>query len=47
MVYEGPAVVTRIKRSLADLLRRDGYASVDSAVGADVPIETAPLLRTA
>lgn len=47
MVYEGPAVVTKIKRSLADLLRRDGFASVDSAVGADVPIETAPLLRTA
>jgi len=47
MVYEGPAVVTKIKRRLADLLRRDGFASVDSAVGADVPIETAPLLRTA
>lgn len=47
MVYEGPAVVTRIKKELAELLRRDGFASVDSAVGADVPIETAPLLRTA
>ncbi len=47
MVYEGPAVVTRIKRSLAELLRRDGFASVDLAVGVDAPIETAPLLRTA
>ncbi len=47
MVYEGPAVVTRIKRSLADLLRRDGFSCVDSAVGSDAPIEAAPLLKTA
>jgi len=47
MVYHGPAVVTRIKRSLAALLRRDGFACVEQAVGVDAPIETTPLLRTA
>ena len=33
MAYEGPAIVGRIKRELAALLRRDGFASVDAAVG--------------
>jgi len=47
MVYDGPAVVTRIKRELAELLRRDGFASVESAVGVDAPVELASLLRTA
>jgi dihydroorotate dehydrogenase len=35
LVYEGPALVTRIKRELAALLRRDGFAAVAEAVGAD------------
>jgi dihydroorotate dehydrogenase len=35
LVYDGPALVGRIKRELAALLRRDGYASVSAAVGAD------------
>ena len=35
LVYEGPGLVTRIKRELAGLLRRDGFASVAAAVGAD------------
>jgi dihydroorotate dehydrogenase len=35
LVFHGPAVVTRIKRELAALLRRDGFASVAAAVGAD------------
>jgi dihydroorotate dehydrogenase len=35
LVYEGPALVGRIKRELAALLRRDGFASVAAAVGAD------------
>ena len=34
-VYDGPGLVTRIKRELAALLRRDGFASVEAAVGAD------------
>lgn len=33
--YDGPVIVSRIKRELAELLRRDGFASVADAVGAD------------
>ncbi|MFO1188442.1 MAG: quinone-dependent dihydroorotate dehydrogenase [Alphaproteobacteria bacterium] len=33
LVYEGPALVDRIKRELAGLLRRDGFATVADAVG--------------
>ncbi|MBC7953385.1 MAG: quinone-dependent dihydroorotate dehydrogenase [Rhodospirillaceae bacterium] len=35
MVYEGPGLVTRINRELIGLLKRDGFASVAEAVGAD------------
>ncbi|HEY7608347.1 MAG TPA: quinone-dependent dihydroorotate dehydrogenase [Alphaproteobacteria bacterium] len=35
LVYEGPALVGRIKRDLAALLRRDRFAAVAAAVGAD------------
>jgi dihydroorotate dehydrogenase len=35
LVYEGPALVGRIKRDLAALLRRDGFATVAAAIGAD------------
>jgi dihydroorotate dehydrogenase len=35
LVFEGPALIGRIKRGLAELLRRDGFASVVGAVGAD------------
>ncbi|MBI3445038.1 MAG: quinone-dependent dihydroorotate dehydrogenase [Magnetospirillum sp.] len=35
MVYEGPALVTRIKHDLLDLLGRDGFATITDAVGAD------------
>ena len=37
LVFEGPGLVGRIKRDLAALLRRDGFASVADAVGADGP----------
>ena len=33
--YGGPALIGRIKRDLADLLARDGFAHVADAVGAD------------
>ncbi len=36
LTYEGPALVTRIKRDLADALARDGFARVADAVGVDV-----------
>jgi dihydroorotate dehydrogenase len=49
LVFEGPALIGRIKRGLSDLLRRDGFASVGEAVGADhraskrpVPVSRAP-----
>ncbi|SMH57339.1 quinone-dependent dihydroorotate dehydrogenase [Azospirillum agricola] len=35
MVYGGPALVHRIRDELAALLRRDGFATVADAVGAD------------
>ena len=35
LVYEGPGVVGRILEDLAALLRRDGFAAVGAAVGAD------------
>ncbi|HXP04064.1 MAG TPA: quinone-dependent dihydroorotate dehydrogenase [Stellaceae bacterium] len=35
LVFHGPALIGRIKRGLAELLRRDGFASITEAVGAD------------
>ncbi|HIC80499.1 MAG TPA: dihydroorotate dehydrogenase (quinone), partial [Kiloniellaceae bacterium] len=35
LIYQGPALVTRIKRELARLLRDDGFESLSAAVGAD------------
>ena len=35
LVFQGPALIGRIKRGLADRLRRDGFASIAQAVGAD------------
>lgn len=36
LVYEGPGLVARIKRELADCLRADGFAAVADAVGTGV-----------
>jgi dihydroorotate dehydrogenase len=38
LVYEGPGLIVRIKRELAELLRRDGFDHVAQAVGADVAL---------
>jgi dihydroorotate dehydrogenase len=35
LVYEGPSVAREINRGLLELLERDGFDSVDEAVGAD------------
>jgi len=35
LIYQGPALVTRIKTELARLLQEDGFSSVGAAVGAD------------
>ena len=37
LVYQGPALPSRIHRELAALLERDGVASVKHAVGVDSP----------
>jgi dihydroorotate dehydrogenase len=35
LIYEGPALVSRIKKDLVALLKRDGYQSIVDAVGTD------------
>jgi dihydroorotate dehydrogenase len=34
LVFEGPGLITRIKRELAELLRADGFRSINAAIGA-------------
>jgi len=36
--FQGPSVVPSVKRELAELLRADGFSSVDQAVGVDVKL---------
>ncbi|KAJ2951220.1 hypothetical protein O0L34_g5616 [Tuta absoluta] len=38
LIYHGPPVVTKIKSELAELLERDGYKSVNEAVGKGVKL---------
>ena len=35
LIYEGPGIVKKIKRELAELLKRDGINSVNDAIGID------------
>jgi dihydroorotate dehydrogenase len=35
LIFAGPALIGEIKTGLAELLRRDGFASIGDAVGAD------------
>jgi dihydroorotate dehydrogenase len=35
LVYEGPGVVGRVKKELGELLERDGFRSIEEAVGYD------------
>jgi dihydroorotate dehydrogenase len=35
LIYEGPALIVKIKAGLADLLRRDGFRSISDVVGID------------
>ena len=41
LVYQGPLLVPRLKAELAYLLRRDGFESLESAVGADYALQPA------
>jgi dihydroorotate dehydrogenase len=45
LVFEGPALVRRIKKELAALLARDGFSSVSQAVGADLQPSSAAAPR--
>ena len=45
LIYEGPGLVGRIKRDLTDLLKRDGFARLADAVGADAKPATAETAR--
>ncbi len=43
LVYAGPSLIPRIKQDLAALLKRDGFASITDAIGADhFPKQTTP-----
>jgi len=39
LIYQGPALVPKLKRELSHLLERDGFESVDQAVGADTRVK--------
>ncbi len=41
LVYQGPGLLQRLKDELAQLLRRDGFASMADAVGADHRVRAA------
>jgi dihydroorotate dehydrogenase len=42
LVYEGPALIPKLKRELSECLLRDGYASVEDACGADTKVKQTP-----
>jgi dihydroorotate dehydrogenase len=38
MIFEGPQVVGEINRGLVELLKKDGFSSVEEAVGSRNPL---------
>jgi dihydroorotate dehydrogenase len=46
LIFEGPALIGRIKRGLAELLSRDGFSSIADAIGAD-HVLTSPIFHHA
>jgi dihydroorotate dehydrogenase len=46
LIFEGPALVARIKAGLVELLRRDGFTSIGDAVGSAAVANSAAALRT-
>ena len=42
LAYEGPSLVTDIKRGLAQRLRADGFKCVGDAVGVDTAVRRRP-----
>ncbi|MAA76804.1 MAG: dihydroorotate dehydrogenase (quinone) [Rhodobiaceae bacterium] len=39
LVYQGPGLIAKLKRELADLLREEGFASLEDAIGVDVSFD--------
>ena len=35
LIYQGPGMVARMKRDLADMLRADGFDSISAAIGSE------------
>lgn len=42
MIYQGPAIVKQINRDLITLITKDGFTSIQNAVGVDVPLLSQP-----
>ena len=42
LVYEGPALIPKLKRELRELLLSDGYVRVEDAVGVDTKVNQIP-----
>lgn len=40
LVYQGPGLISTLKRELADLLREEGFNSLEDAIGIDVSYDT-------
>jgi dihydroorotate dehydrogenase len=38
MIFEGPQVIGEINRGLVDLLKKDGFSSIEQAVGSRNPL---------
>lgn len=45
LVYEGPGLISRIKRGLAGLLEGDGFANISEAIGARTGVKAQPPSR--
>jgi dihydroorotate dehydrogenase len=46
LVFDGPALIGRIKRDLAELLRRDGFSSIVEAIGANHVLASPPCVQS-
>ena len=40
LVYQGPGLIKRLNRDLAELLREEGFESLEDAIGVDVSTES-------
>ena len=40
LVYQGPGLIKKLNRDLAELLREEGFESLEDAIGVDVSTES-------